>query len=196
MRDFNPESILNLLKHADSKTLTQIMMSLGSDVPKSKILYHLKKLLEQGKIIRDGFKYRFYGEQHLDFIKIPCYGIAQAGPNARFNDDKVEYYVAVPPLFLHGCDPKDLFIMELAGDSMEPTLHEKNLILFKYYKNSLAVDNDIVLCKVHNEELKVKRFKNLGTYGLLCSDNYKKYPPITINEDTDHIIGKMVSVIY
>ncbi len=195
MSNANPENILILLQKNGPKTLTEIKKILGGDLPKPTILYHLKRLQEQGRVVRDGFKYSFFTNQNLSLIKIPCYGMAQAGVNARFSEDQIEYYVAVPPLFLHGYNPRDLFVMEVAGDSMEPTLHEHNLVLFKYYRDQIPTDNDIVLCKIGNAELKIKRFKNMKEYGLLCSDNYKKYLPIIMNEDSDKILGKMISLI-
>jgi len=94
MSNANPENILILLQKNGPKTLTEIKKILGDDLPKPTILYHLKRLQEQGRVVRDGFKYSFFTNQNLSLIKIPCYGMAQAGVNARFSEDQIEYYVS------------------------------------------------------------------------------------------------------
>ena len=55
--------------------------------------------------------------------------------------------------------------------------------------------NDVVLYKINNEELKIKRFKNMGNYAILWSDNFRNYNPIEINEEYDYYLGRMISII-
>lgn len=198
MTPFTTDNILKLLRTLGPKTLTEIKQILNDTKGKTTVLYHLKKLIDEGKIVKEGFKYSFYAEKPNKLIRIPCYGIAQAGPQtgsfSQFSDDQVKFFVAIPPTFIKGHNPKDLFIMETAGDSMQPTIQAGDLVLFKKYNDALPADDDVALYKVNKKDLKIKRFKRLNTYGLLCSDN-PKYAPMIINEDTDTPIGKMIDII-
>ena len=78
---------------------------------------------------------------------------------------------------------------------MEPTLYDGNHVLFKKTINEIPKDNDIALYKVAREELRIKRFKHMGQYAILWSDNFSKYPPVQINEEEDYYLGKMIAVI-
>lgn len=197
MGGISQEKILNYLKSNGCKTLTEIRNYLDKDIQKPVILYHLKKLIDLGKIIRNDDKtYQYYSGQNVQLIKIPCYGEAKAGTDAKikYNEDP-EYFIAVSPCCLKGYNPKDLFIMQVSGDSMEPTLYDSSYVVFKKEFGNIPKDNDVVLYKVSNEELKIKRFKNMGTCAILWSDNFKNYAPIEIDEEYDHYLGRMISII-
>lgn len=197
MSNISQEEILNYLKNNGSKTLTEIRNYLDKDAQKPIVLYHLRKLIDLGKIVRNDDKtYKYYSGQNVSLVKIPCFGEAKAGIDAKIRDNEdPDYFVAVPPCCLKGYNPKDLFIMQISGDSMEPTLYDGIHVIFKKEIGSIPKDNDVVLYKVNQEELKVKRFKYMGDYAILWSDNFKKYEPLEINEESDSYLGKMISII-
>lgn len=197
MQKTSQEKILEYLKNNGRKTLTEIKNYLGETVQKPVVLYHLKKLIEQGKIIRDDNKaYQYYSGQNVQLIKIPCYGEAKAGIDAKIRDnEEPDYFVAVPPSCLKGYNPEKLFIIQVSGDSMEPTLYDSSYAIFKNEIGNIPKDNDVVLYKVDNEELKIKRFKIMGNSAILWSDNFKNYAPLEINEENDYYLGRMISII-
>lgn len=197
MGGINQEKILNYLKNNDRKTLTEIRNYLDKNIQKPVMLYHLKKLIDLGKIIKNDDKtYQYYSGQNIQLVKIPCYGEAKAGTDAKIKDNEdPDYFIAVPPSCLKGYNPKDLFIMQVSGDSMEPTLYDSSYVVFKKEFGNIPKDNDVVLYKTNNEELKIKRFKNMGNYAILWSDNFRNYNPIEINEEYDYYLGRMISII-
>lgn len=197
MSGISQEKILNYLKENGNKTLTEIRNNLDKETQKPVVLYHLKKLLDLGKIIRNDDKtYAYYSGQNVQFVKIPYYGEAKAGIDAKIRDNEdPDYFIAVPPSCLKGYNPKDLFIMQVSGDSMEPTLYDSNYVIFKKEMGNIPKDNDVVLYKKDCEELKIKRFKYIGNSAILWSDNFKKYNPLEINEECDTYLGRMISVI-
>lgn len=197
MSGISQEKILNYLKNNGCKTLTEIRNHLDGSIQKPVVLYHLKKLIDLGKIIKNDNKtYQYYSGQTVQLIKIPCYGEAKAGTDAKIKgNEKPEYFIAVPPSCLKGYNPKDLFIMQVSGDSMEPTLYDGSYVVFKKEFYNIPKDNDVVLYKTNNEELKIKRFKNMGNYAILWSDNFRNYTPIEINEEYDYYLGRMISII-
>lgn len=197
MDSINQKKILDYLKENGCKTLTEIRNHLNINSKKPVILYHLKKLLETGQIIKNDDKtYQYYSGQAISLLQLPCYGEAKAGIDSKikYNEDP-DYYVAIPPSCLRGYNPKDLFIMQVSGDSMEPTLYDGSYVIFKKEFGNIPKDNEVVLYKVNNEELKIKRFKNMGDYAILWSDNFKKYAPLEINEEYDYYLGRMISII-
>jgi len=90
---------------------------------------------------------------------------------------------------------EDLFFMKAKGNSMEPDIMDGDLLLFKWDEDMNSIqDNQIILCSLNNE-LKVKRFKKLKTYGLLISDNKEEYEPIKIDgNDETKMIGKLIKM--
>ena len=193
----NPDIILEYLKSNGCKTLTEIRNYLGKDIQKPVVLYHLRKLMDLGKIVRNDNKtYQYYSGQSVQLVKLPCYGDAKAGIDSKIRDnEEADYFIAVPPSCLKGYNPKDLFIMQVSGDSMEPTLYDGSYVVFKKEIGNIPKDNDVVLYKVDNEELKIKRFKIMGNYAILWSDNFNNYHPIKIDEGQDYYLGRMISVI-
>ena len=91
-------------------------------------------------------------------------------------------------------------LVSVLGDSMDPTLKDKDLVMFKKITPSETIkDNDIVFVRVDTgteSGFKIKRFKRMNdNYIALLSDN-KNFPPIIIDENTDfEIKGKFVSIV-
>ena len=81
-------------------------------------------------------------------------------------------------------------VVEVVGDSMEPTLKEGDSILIDHLKNKLET-NAVMAVRIDNDLLVVKRLQQT-TRGdwLLCSDN-PIYAPIPLDSDA-HIIGQVI----
>lgn len=195
IKSVNPEDILDILRGYGDKTLTEIKEKLLINPTGPNVLYHLKRLMEQGKVVKNGLKYGFNNSGVVDLIKINCYGKVQAGTDGKFNDDDAKYQIAIPTKFTQGQNSENLFIMEIDGDSMEPFLNKGNLVLCRYFINGEnPKDDDVSVFKLNDGELKIKRFKKINSDYILWSDNYTKYGPIPIDENT-YAIGKLISVI-
>lgn len=191
----NAQHILEILKKSHDLTLTEIQRSAEIE-HKPVALYHLNKLVNEGKIIRKENLYNFFSDEKKEFVDLPYYGEAQAGRNGRFKEgDDPEYFMPIPTNKLVE-KPENLFLMKVVGNSMEPTIKEESIVMFKWLSAGEDIrDDEIILCSVNNGELKIKRFKNMKTYGLLLSDNKDEYEPIPINDHNFHSIGKMVNIL-
>lgn len=190
------ENILEFLKRHEHKTLTEIQKGLEED-HKPLVLYHLKRLMELGKVVKNGDKtYDYYSEQIVSLIKIPYYSAEKPEIDIRIQKNKEpDYYVAIPPKMLKENDAKDLFIIGVPGDSMEPTLFRDSYVLFSKASNQIIKDNDMALFKLAGGELRIWRYKHMIEYAILWSDNFEKYPPIRLKDERDICLGKMVAVI-
>lgn len=195
------EEILTFLRSnaQHSMGLTEIVNGIHADPQKLKsaILYHLRRFVDAGKVRRkeDG-TYIFIDEDGSETINILYVGDARAGSDDSFIDDE-DGLTTIPvksSLIKH--DPKELILVSVKGDSMEPELPDRSLLLFKRYKqNETPEDGDIIFCRYDNG-FKIKKFQKLNdSYFVLVSNN-KKYAPILVNEYIDFAPkGKFITII-
>lgn len=189
------EKIFTIIRDSKGLSLTEIQKKAQMQ-HKPVVLYHLDKLINNGRIIKENKIYTFLSEKEQKFIQLPYYGKAQAGNDAVIREnDNPESYIPIRSADVPG-NPKDLFLMHVKGDSMEPSLSEDQLIVFKWCRDIHEVkDGEVIVCRVNEGELKIKRFKNMKIYGILLSDNKEKYEPIIVNDENFKMIGKMVKVL-
>ena len=85
--------------------------------------------------------------------------------------------------------PKGTFVTEVSGDSMEPTLHEGDVVAAKPYEGSGddIPSGKVVIVANASGELVVKRLKHINGVPVLTSDN-PRYEPIYPNHEY-RIIG-------
>ena len=83
-----------------------------------------------------------------------------------------------------------LFALKIKGDSMDPTLMDRDTVLVRWQET--ANHGDIVVARFEEEESTVKRLKLRPGGALLVPDN-TKYPPFALGEGK--IAGKVISLI-
>jgi len=91
------------------------------------------------------------------------------------------------------------FAVEVRGDSMEPTLHDGDFVVFKPYvgDGSDIPNGKVVVVRNHSGELIVKRLIKINGLIMLTSDN-PKYPPIPpeqIKTEDLRIVGVAVKIV-
>lgn len=112
-----------------------------------------------------------------------CFGAAEPVSRLAFRKDW---------LSRHGLYAKDLAIVYAKGDSMEPTIHDKEPLLVNISDKELT---DGFIYVVRNQEnFWVKRVQRQFNELLLLSDNEKYLPmKLDLNESTDiEIIGRWI----
>ena len=194
------DKILALLRKGRNLRLSEIHNAMPCE-NKPVIYYHLKRFVKDGKVIKNTDKtYSFIDENGKETINILYVGAARAGSDDRFIDESGFTTIPIKTTALKH-NPDDLLLVSVLGDSMNPILQDKDLVMFKKLTNIKDVkDEDIVFARVDTgteSGFKIKRFKRMNNnYIALLSDN-KKYEPIIIgSENTDfEIKGKFVSVI-
>lgn len=128
-------------------------------------------------------------------IYVPFFkdGVVSAGFGAQ-NGDLGEYdllpFNPEDLRIMFNVSPKaTIGIIPCFGNSMEPTIHESDLIVF-CHDGQEAIEGAIYVCR-YDGELFIKRFKK-RPYLSLISDN-KDYDPIVVQENLDiEIIGRVV----
>ena len=149
-------------------------------------LYHLKKLEEDGLIIRDKSKSRSIAFENYsnNSIPIPIVGEIAAG-HPLLAEEYNTGTLVIPKKYE---TKNEIFALKISGDSMvEAGIFDKDLVVIEKtlnYKN-----NDIVAAMINNEAT-VKFYKKINNtpYLIPGNINYKKVK-IT-NQHT--IIGKVV----
>lgn len=193
------DKILSVLRNKQTLGLADIHNTMPEE-NKSVIFYHLQKFVKDGKVIKNtDATYSFIDEKGRETINILYVGAARAGNDDRFIDESGLTTIPIKTSELKH-NPDDLMLVSVLGDSMDPTLKDKDLVMFKKITPSETIkDNDIVFVRVDTgteSGFKIKRFKRMNdNYIALLSDN-KNFPPIIIDENTDfEIKGKFVSIV-
>src|SRR5690606_30537135 len=118
---------------------------------------------------------------------VPLYDIQAAAGNGRlFEAERIKYYVHFRRdwLFREGLYPKDLACIEVDGDSMEETLHDRDTVLV----NRARVRGDGVYLLRMGEALRIKRLQWLADRSLrLSSDNERYAPEVILPEDLSQV---------
>jgi len=125
-------------------------------------------------------------------VRIPVVGRAGAGfPESPADMDVVGYVLVSKETFQKG----GKFSVQVRGDSMEPTLHDGDFVVFKTYvgDGSDIPSGKVVVVRNHYGELIVKRLTRVNGSIVLTSDN-PKYPPMQPSADLQ-IVGVAVEAI-
>jgi len=133
-----------------------------------------------------------------EFVLIPGYRIQVSAGHGSLNPDQLEpvRHLAFRRKWLkyRGFSEKDLAIVWAKGDSMEPTIHNKDTLVVHLGRNKPA-DGHIYIFR-NGEELFVKRYQSvLGSWRLI-SDN-QLYDKIDVKQEHQHqfeVIGQVVHI--
>ena len=116
------------------------------------------------------------------------YARAAAGPDEPVFDEATELrYAFHKSLFPKWAQEKHLLCIEAVGNSMEPTLHEGDLIVLDRSKIE-PISGQIFVVRTP-DGLVVKRLKRAGRTWRLVSDN-PAYPPRSVGKD-DRVLGRV-----
>lgn len=122
-----------------------------------------------------------------DEVMIPLYSRISAGSGA-ITDEEPEDYISIPGIR----NVYSMFAVNVFGDSMEPTIQNRSIILCS--DNAEIRDGDVAAFIVNGESY-VKRLKRNDEYIALLSDN-PRYKPIYISSYDDfRVVGKVLKVI-
>jgi phage repressor protein C with HTH and peptisase S24 domain len=140
-----------------------------------------------------GARLREFAER---LVRIPVVGDAGAGfPKSPADIEVVGYILVSKETLQKG----GRFAVQVRGDSMEPTLHNGDFVVFKPYvgDGSDIPSGKIVVVRNIGGELIVKRLVRINGLTMLTSDN-PKYPPIPperAQEEELRIVGVAIKIV-
>ena len=185
------QSILKLIKefqadHGYAPTVRELCRLAGLKSPDT-VQYHLDNLRAKGQLASISGKPRTLAVAAVERVAmIPLLGHVPAGPSAGAYAE-AEGHV---PVALNRESVESLFARKVKGDSMEPTLMDRDTVVVRW--QAQAQNGDIIVARFEEEEATVKRFKIKPDGPLLVPDN-TKYPPFPLGEGK--IAGKVLSLI-
>lgn len=189
----NEKKLIRILKTNADNPLTYEEMAREINVKSTNtIAYYIRKLKKFGFLKVNPHNPRDYcilQEPDDEIVYLPVYAIARCGPSGIQNEDAVIDKVAVSGNLLP-YRSQEMIIVKAKGDSMQPTISDKDLVLVRSISNNCADDGDIVLVSTVNDgtfikEIKLKKSKKLA---YLVSHN-RKYSPIAVERDKLRIHG-------
>lgn len=189
------KTLLKLLAdHAhDPLSYRDIAESIGVKSPNT-VAYHLRELERKGLLKRNPSSpqdYQVLGEQEPGVVRLNLYGLAHCGRTGSLLDgdpiDKVPIASRLIPFPVNKA-----FLLKTKGDSMEPDIHDGDLVLVK--RQTYANTGQIVAC-VNRGNCLIKRYGK-GHPTLLSSLN-PSYLPIAVADDfrIEGVVAGIVSRI-
>ena len=133
-----------------------------------------------------------------NYCLIPLYDIqASAGNGSYIEHEQIKCHLAFRKDWItdNGLQAKDLAALTVKGDSMGPTLQDKDLVLIDQAKKTITADAIYVL--VDNSGLKIKRVQRLLTGDVIIKSDNPHYDNETLTkaQQTQHpltIAGQVV----
>lgn len=125
---------------------------------------------------------------------LPVYDVdVSAGPGAYVEAENHIANMAFDPRYLREIDAsKELSIVRVKGESMEPTLVDNDIVLVDHSKRSLNWDGLFVLR--YGDATQVKRIGRSGKrdHVTILSDNRDLYPPVEAAVEDVDVVGKVL----
>ena len=185
------KQILELVQQNPQITLAELAKAVGLKSV-STVHVHIRKLIKENFLERNRHALIATHRPVDEFIPIPFYGFAQCGDTDIFAEENIVDYVNMPTKFLP-TPTQDLFFIKAKGDSMEPTISDGDMLMFRK-TSELPTVGSVVLCR-REDGLKIKRLGQYNTEnGLayrLVSDNKAKYEPFPADASVQ-ILAKLV----
>ena len=186
------KQILELVQQNPQITLAELAKAVGLKSV-STVHVHIRKLIKENFLERNGHALIATHRPVDEFTPIPFYGFAQCGDTDIFAEENIVDYVNMPTKFLP-TPTQDLFFIKAKGDSMEPTISDGDMLMFRKLNGTVPPVGSVVLCR-REDGLKIKRLGQYNTEnGLayrLISDNKAKYEPFPADASVQ-ILAKLV----
>ena len=189
------EKLLEILKSSIEDPLTIRELQETLDVSSTSVVaHHLKQLEKKGYLKRNPHNpkdYQIIGDSPEKLITyINLYGLAHCGPDGSILDGDPEERIPISSRLIT-FPTAEAFMVKAKGDSMEPKIHEGDLIIVR--KTNVADNGSIVVC-VNDGESMIKKLQKENGNVILQSINNQKYPPFIATDDF-RVEGEVRSVM-
>lgn len=129
-----------------------------------------------------------------DYVFVPHYDVkgaaARGGP---LRSEQIVDYLAFKTEWVKSrlkTDPRNMLLIEAAGDSMAPTLEDGDLLLVDLGEPRFRQDGVYVLRREH--ELAVKRVQRRPEGTLTVRSDNPAYESWVVTSETIHVIGRVI----
>lgn len=186
--------LLQLLKENidDPLTVRELQDMLDVSSP-SVVQHHIYQLEKNGYLLRNPTNPRDYQilgdepEKKISYINL--YGLAQCGSGGSILDGNPIDRIPIATKIL-GFSPVEAFMVKARGNSMSPTIKDKDLVIAR---RSQVVDNGQIAICVNEGEALIKKIYKTSDNIILRSTN-EKFEPFLASADF-HVEGIVKGVL-
>lgn len=176
----------------DPLTIRALQEELGLSSP-SLVHHHITQLEKKGFLKRNPSNPRDYQvlldpEHPVSYVNL--YGMAKCGPAGTVLSGSPLDMVPIYSKLIH-FPVDEAFMVKATGDSMEPKIHEGDIVIAR--KQKTAEEGQIIICSLDSSVM-IKRFSGKNDV-ILESLNNKYYPIIVQNGQQFYIEGVMKGLI-
>lgn len=129
-----------------------------------------------------------------DFVYLARHDVAQpAERGGPLRSEQIVDYLAFREEWLRArlnADPRNLLLVEAAGDAMAPTLEDSDLVLVDLAEPRFRREGIYVLRR--DNELEVKRLQRRPDRTLTIISDNPAYRPVDVPSKSVHIIGRVI----
>ena len=183
------EQLANILGYKSRSSINKIELN-HTDLPQSKIVALAKALSVTPAYLMgwEDIEQPIPKSNGYPTVRIPVLGDVAAGVPILAQQDIVGYEDILANMAKTG----EYFGLKIKGDSMEPKIHDNDIVIVKSMSD--AENNDIVIAMINNEAT-CKRLHKYSNSVVLTGIN-PDYKPIEVTPDENiQILGKVVMSI-
>ena len=183
------EQLANILGYKSRSSINKIELN-HTDLPQSKIVALAKALSVTPAYLMgwEDLEQPIPKSNGYPTVRIPVLGDVAAGVPILAQQDIVGYEDIPADMAKTG----EYFGLKIKGDSMEPKIHDNDIVIVKSMSD--AENNDIVIAMINNEAT-CKRLHKYSNSVVLTAIN-SDYKPIEVTPDENiQILGKVVMSI-
>ena len=177
-------------------TLREIAAEIGVNHPQT-VLNKLNQLVLKGYFVKDKKGYRLVRESVIDkltdIIQLPIFGFAQCWNQGKaVIDEYSQEKIPVTMAFIGTSDIENCFFVRAKGNSMEPKIHDGDLVLIRQQDH---YDESDYVFVVHNKLPKLKKIiQQDGEFYLESINRFFDKVEISPYDDTQ-VIGVVKKII-
>jgi repressor LexA len=183
------EQLANILGYKSRSSINKIELN-HTDLPQSKIVALAKALSVTPAYLMgwEELEQPIPKSNGYPTVRIPVLGDVAAGVPILAQQDIIGYEDIPADMAKTG----EYFGLKIKGDSMEPKIHDNDIVIVKSMSD--AENNDIVIAMINNEAT-CKRLHKYSNSVVLTAIN-SDYKPIEVTPDENiQILGKVVMSI-
>jgi repressor LexA len=196
MTELHPKQIklLELLRNNIDNPLTMKDLSEEADITSPGVLYHhIRQLEKKGYLKRNpenSKDYNILDTPEKQIVYINKYGTAQCGPDGSLLSGKVVDRIPIASGLIRFSSSL-AFIVEAKGNSMEPKISSRDIVIAKI--QNYAESGDLIVC-VYDSKVLIKQFLKIDHRIVLNSFN-SNTKLIEVHEEHDFRIEGIVKNI-
>lgn len=177
-------------------SLEQMRVAIGAS-SKSQVAHHLQQLEKRGLVKRNADNpshFDVFGEEETEdeFVFLKLLALASCGKGID-NDQHVIERIPVRSSFIP-THTKDSFLVRAEGDSMDPRIRNKDIVLVeRYIEGRHSPNGKVVVCE-EKHECKIKKYgkSEAGIFLYSLNPDQETYPPHRVTDPDDFQIHGIV----